>query len=111
MAQTLNAKLSSTDSNTGERDATLIRSSMVSLGLQTAAVTADMIRDDQLYLEKLASELAVVLGRIMGDDAGRRGLVSLEEIWCIWNRARGIGKLRHPLPSSVVFLMYGVVDA
>jgi ESCRT-II complex subunit VPS36 len=99
MAQTLNAKLGSTDANAAEGDATLIRSSMVSLGLQTAAVTADMVRDDQLYHEELAKELAVVLKRLMGDEEGKRGLVSLDEIWCLWNRARGVGMSVVPCSS------------
>jgi EAP30/Vps36 family len=70
---------------------------MLSLGLQTTAVTADMVRDDRLYHEELAKELAVVLKRLMGDDKGKSGLVSLDEIWCLWNRARGVGVLFYSL--------------
>lgn len=73
-----------------------------------------MIRDERLYHEALAKELGGVLtgygvargagGRGIGkdllvfmkDERGRRGMLSLDEVWCIWNRARGVGTFWSP---------------
>lgn len=76
--------------NPSESDTKLIRNSLAHLGLTDVAVTSDAIKDNQQYHEALAKELAGVLGRkggIMKD-----GLVGLDEVWCVWNRARGVGE-------------------
>jgi len=86
---------------TQPEEATFIRSSLAQLGLPTVAVTQDMVNDGDQYHEELAKELAGVLtgrnakGRaLMGSG---EGIIGLDEVWCGWNRARGIGELpAHP---------------
>lgn len=107
LSQFLNAKLTSLESNpknsdeaeSPEQKAGLIRSSLVKLGLPTPAVTSDMISSDQAYFKELAKELGGLLTRTMGGESGIMfhgfrdlavGIRPLDEIWCIWNRARGI---------------------
>ncbi len=95
--------------------ATLIRSSLVRLGLPAPAVTEDMARDEVEYHQELARELAQILlgneglmGRgtvarkgqafsksatpqyLQSDLMRGRGLIGLDEVWCVWNRARGV---------------------
>ena len=93
-----------------ENASSLIQSSLVQLGLPAPAVTPDMVRDEVAYHEELARELATLL---QGGD-GRPGLmqcaadsdvrasaepamaprapgiVALDEVWGMWNRARGV---------------------
>jgi ESCRT-II complex subunit VPS36 len=88
--------------STEPEEATFIRSSLSQLGLQmtNAPVTLDMIRDERVWVEKLARELAGVLqgggnekksGRENGGMMRERGIVALDEVWGGWNRARGVG--------------------
>lgn len=133
LAETLNSKLASQESQKQQlgtsiegqvvtessEAATLIRSSLVRLGLPAPAVTEDMAKDEMEYHVELARELAQIL--LGSGDSGRlrsqglmgrgtvlrkgqttapqylasdlehgRGLVSLDEAWCVWNRARGV---------------------
>ena len=92
LAQSLSSRLPPTPQNTQEE--TLLRTSLVQLGLPTPALTSDMVRDDRLYLEGLTRELGVVLvGRDgKGGLMGGRGVVGLDEVWMIWMRARGVGE-------------------
>jgi ESCRT-II complex subunit VPS36 len=85
MAQALNSRLSTQDT---DASATLVRSSLVSLGLPSPVVTPDMVATELAYHDSLARELAGVLARsrLVLD----RGLVALDEVWCHWNRARGL---------------------
>lgn len=51
-------------------------------------MTQDMLKDEKRYRELLTKELSGILARpggIMKD-----GLVGLDEVWCVWNRARGV---------------------
>jgi len=98
----LNAKLSASGSVSNE-EATLIRSSLVQLGLPSPAVTQDMVRDEQKYTESLAKELGRLLtgdARSSGHRAGLmvgengRGVIALDEVWGLWMRARGVGEQR-----------------
>jgi ESCRT-II complex subunit VPS36 len=102
MAQSLSAKLSASGSTT-EEDASLIRSSLVQLGLPSPALTQDMVRDEQKYTEGLAMELGHLLtghadstslpgsrGGLMVGKEGR-GVIGLDEVWGLWMRARGVG--------------------
>lgn len=113
--------------------ATLIRSSLVQLGLPSPAVTADMARDQEEYHRELARELAgLLLGnasggqrpglmgagriaakgkssdtlpRVSDDELKGRGLIGLDEIWCVWNRARGVALIPpQALRSAAAFL-------
>ena len=114
LAQSLSAKMAdgATDSasgaNGGKLDSseeTTVRKSLISLGLATPAVTLEMAQDEKDYHLLLAKELgSVLLGRPMGsaqrpsteplmvDAKGRKGIIGLDEIWCLWNRARGVGE-------------------
>jgi hypothetical protein len=61
-----------------------------------------MVRDEQIYLEGLARELGGILtgrtgpggssgkgkGLMVGE--GSRGVIGLDEVWVIWQRARGV---------------------
>lgn len=47
-----------------------------------------MVATETSYHHSLASELAGVLER--SQLLATRGLVSLDEVWCHWNRARGV---------------------
>ncbi|GAA6046818.1 hypothetical protein JCM3770_005658 [Rhodotorula araucariae] len=100
LAQSINAQLASGASSAsaregGDRDAaaraaSLATTSLHSLGLLPgAAVTADLVADDRAYHAELARELAGVLdkGRVL-ERAG--GVIALDEVWCLWNRARGV---------------------
>lgn len=95
------ATATTSSATTSEQDTTLIRSSLLSLGLPTPAVTSDMIKEEKAYHLELARELAGVLGNFMGSRTSKggrgrlgkekRGIIGLDEVWCIWNRARGVG--------------------
>ncbi|PWN20768.1 hypothetical protein BCV69DRAFT_232331, partial [Microstroma glucosiphilum] len=138
LAESLNAKLSkreaehatgeaSEDGEGGEEEAaTLIRSSLVKLGLPTTAVTKEMARDEEEYHRELARELGYVLlgGRNVGSgnrgavgsstsssptsDRPRPGILTLDEIWCTWNRLRGIALV--PPTTLLSTLPYLVAD-
>lgn len=78
-----------------ESTQTFLRSSLVQLGLPTPAVTMDMAASDRAYVDGLAKELAGLLtggGRSEGIMLGKngRGLVGMDEVWGLWNRARGV---------------------
>jgi ESCRT-II complex subunit VPS36 len=95
--------------------ANIIRSSLVRLGLPTPAITSDMAKDEMEYNLQLAQELAGLLytgpsplmgkGRVIkkpiSDDlqsskeatvveGSGPGVMPLDELWCMWNRARGV---------------------
>lgn len=108
LAQSLNQKLSSqqqagASSPTGspqgqttEEEATMIRTSLVQLGLATPALTKEMVKNERAYHEGLAKELGGLLtgrdgesGLMVGE--GGRGVVALDEVWGLWMRARGVG--------------------
>lgn len=114
MAQTLNDKLlaqqrtnpavAGAEKAKQEEEATLIRTSLVQLGLPAPALTSDMVRSDREYLDGLARELGALLtgnqGKRKGKEAeglmvGRkgRGVIGLDEVWGLWMRARGVGEL------------------
>ncbi|CAD6589528.1 MAG: hypothetical protein CYPHOPRED_004872, partial [Cyphobasidiales sp. Tagirdzhanova-0007] len=67
--------------------------------VETNSLTINMIRDEQEYYRLLAKELGTLLlgsGRgknaspIMEDGHSKKGIMGLDEIWCMWNRARGV---------------------
>lgn len=97
MAQALNSKLTASGT-VDDAEATLIRSSLVQLGLPAPALTPDMVRDEQKYSEGLAKELGQLLtgqgtgrdGLMVGKEG--RGVIGLDEVWGLWMRARGVGK-------------------
>lgn len=102
LAQSLNTKLTAQQSaigvpNPSEQEATLIRTSLVQLGLPAPALTQDMVRDNKAYHQGLAKELGSLLvgrdgrpGLMIGK--GARGVIGLDEVWGLWMRARGVGE-------------------
>ena len=110
LAQSLNERLTSSqragkgdlalpgNAQEREEEATLIRSSLVQLGLPAPALTSDMVKSDEEYYKGLAGELGALLtgsreGRREGLMLGRdgRGVIGLDEAWGLWMRARGVG--------------------
>lgn len=103
LAQSLNDRLSAQESSQSnssspslpsETDTKLIRSSLVHLGLSPAVVPSSILKEEQSVHEELAKELGAILSRPRG--VMERGIVGLDEVWCAWNRARGICSLLVP---------------
>ncbi len=114
LVQSLSAKLdqssspSSTSPDTETPESTFIRSTLVQLGLPVPALTSDMVKSEEEYHLGLARELGMFLtggdggSRSGGEGKGKReaglmygggesrGLVGLDEVWGLWNRARGV---------------------
>ncbi|KAF9514923.1 hypothetical protein BS47DRAFT_1316509 [Hydnum rufescens UP504] len=88
---------------TEPEEATFIRSSLAQLGLPTMAVTQDMVKDEDSYHEELARELAGILSGKGVTGKGLlgtgEGIIGLDEVWCGWNRARGVALVP---PSSLL---------
>lgn len=64
------------------------------MGLPAPALTQDMVKGEQAYLEGLARELGALLtggkerkGYMMEEG---KGVVGLDEVWVVWNRVRGV---------------------
>ncbi|BGP58085.1 hypothetical protein JCM8202_006214 [Rhodotorula sphaerocarpa] len=95
LAESINGRLASKAASEAagtaeERQAvSLASTSLQSLGLVSAAVTPDLVSDAKRYHQELAKELAEVLrkGKVMERQGG---IVGLDEVWCLWNRARGV---------------------
>ena len=111
LAQSLNAKLETSErsqspdgiSSNNTKEANLIKSSLINLGLPSPVVTPDMVKNEMIYYQALAKELhELLLGNllrgnrtsepILSNEVHGRGLITLDEVWCIWNRARGLGE-------------------
>jgi len=103
LAQSLNAKVienkagQSEDAASADQASTVVWQSLTSLGLQAPAVTSEMVADDKEYHLQLAKELgSVLLGTGKGRNSvpvmqdGPKAMIGLDEIWCLWNRARGV---------------------
>ncbi|GJN93922.1 hypothetical protein Rhopal_006981-T1 [Rhodotorula paludigena] len=96
LAQSINAQLSTpsapspgASADEAASAASLASTSLHSLGLVSAAVTPDLVADSRRYHAELARELRDVLdkGRVMQRQGG---VIGLDEVWCLWNRARGV---------------------
>lgn len=105
LAQEINERLKPStagNANDHEKDdaARLAQNSLKQIGLVDAAVTSDAHSDESKYHHELAKELAAVLqppkspARPSAESSGvmAKGLVGLDEVWCVWNRARGLGE-------------------
>lgn len=116
LAQSLNERLTSSqkagkgdlalpgNAQEREEEATLIRSSLVQLGLPAPALTSDMVKSDEEYYKGLARELGALLTGTSGTGGAKgareglmlgkngRGVIGLDEAWGLWMRARGVGK-------------------
>ncbi|ODO08108.1 hypothetical protein I350_03692 [Cryptococcus amylolentus CBS 6273] len=101
LAQSLNQKLSAQQSGNGsgatEEEATMIRTTLVQLGLEAPALTKEMAKTKLDYHEGLARELGGLLtgrgesGLMVGEKG--RGVIGLDEVWGLWMRARGVALL------------------
>ena len=113
------AEAGRTDDN---EEASMLQSALVQLGLAAPAVTPDMVRNEREYHKELACELGSVLlgqqgllgpgcvvrdGRIPSttySDTGR-GILPLDEVWGLWNRARGVALVSpKTMRAATVFL-------
>lgn len=98
LAQSINERLStSAPPSTSASDApqtanNLASTSLASLGLISAPITADMISSADAYHHELAKELGTVLTSKEGGLMRNKGVMGLDEVWCLWNRARGVGE-------------------
>jgi ESCRT-II complex subunit VPS36 len=128
LAQSINSQLllsnsttSTSPSTTAEAEAAskLATKSLSSLGiLSTVAVTSDQTRSEKDFHHSLARELSSLLqppntrGGGGGGRGGRGGLIEkrggvigLDELWCVWNRARGVSLVSPKnFKNSVQFL-------
>ncbi|WFD28409.1 amidase [Malassezia nana] len=125
MAESLRAQLDhrSQAKDVGHVD-TMLQSAMVQLGLEAPAVTPDMVRNEKAYHRALARELAGMLlgehgllgpGYVVHDGTvppaespeadTRCGLLALDEVWGLWNRARGVALVPpRVMRAAVAFL-------
>ncbi|BEJ01532.1 hypothetical protein CcaverHIS631_0602140 [Cutaneotrichosporon cavernicola] len=89
-----------------DAEATLVRSSLVRLGLPAPALTQDMVRDERAYFDGLARELGALLTGSKGQGLMLQpghGVIALDSVWGHWMRARGVAllppaTLMHVLP-------------
>ncbi|WWD17362.1 hypothetical protein CI109_101803 [Kwoniella shandongensis] len=118
LAQSINNKLtqqqasaSASGGGPSEEEATMIRTSLVQLGLAAPALTKEMVRDEKRYREGLARELGGLLtghrdrgggneGLMVGKKG--RGVIGLDEVWGLWMRARGVALLA---PSVLIEIL------
>ncbi|GMK58389.1 hypothetical protein CspeluHIS016_0504210 [Cutaneotrichosporon spelunceum] len=107
LAQNLNSKLTAAGGNDkDDEEATLVRSSLVRLGLPAPALTQDMVRDERAYFDGLARELGSLLTGGGGEGLMLQpghGVIALDSVWGHWMRARGVAllppaTLMHVLP-------------
>lgn len=118
MKQEMDTAKGPESARSNDEAANMIRSSLLRLGLPTPAITFDMARDEREYNIQLARELAGLLyasrkpligkGRVLASprsdeqafdnealldrsaDRDGLGILPLDEVWCLWNRARGV---------------------
>lgn len=103
MAEAFNAKLATAQKENDEEAVSIVTQSLKSLGLDAPVVAgADDVEEEQ-YHRKLATELgSVLLGShkqssstahsLMAEGDPKREIIGLDEVWCFWNRVRGVGK-------------------
>ncbi|TXT08371.1 uncharacterized protein COLE_05295 [Cutaneotrichosporon oleaginosum] len=108
LAQSLNAKLTAAGAK-DDAEATLVRSSLVRLGLPAPALTQDMVRDERAYFDGLARELGALLTGA-GGAVGLmlqpgHGVIALDTVWGLWMRARGVALLPPATLMSVLPLL------
>ncbi|GAA6041923.1 hypothetical protein JCM8097_000223 [Rhodosporidiobolus ruineniae] len=104
LAQSITSQLSSTSSSdpSSSDPASLALTSLRSLGLHPslpsssslssslpAAVIASDARSEEEFHRALAVELAGLMHRTEFVE-NKGGIVGLDEVWCVWNRARGV---------------------
>ncbi|KAI9639511.1 EAP30/Vps36 family-domain-containing protein [Dioszegia hungarica] len=118
-SQRTNPPIGSAEKAQQEKEATLIRTSLVQLGLPAPALTSDMVRSDHEYLEGLARELGALLtghpgvkgkgreveGLMVGSKG--RGVIGLDEVWGLWMRARGVALLS---PATLISILPFIPD-
>lgn len=107
LAQSLEAKLAAAGHGTEEEE-TLVRSSLVRMGLPAPALTSDMVKDERAYLDGLARELGALLTGTGGAKKGGlmlepgHGVLALDTVWGVWMRMRGLALLP---PSTLTLLL------
>lgn len=130
LAESLRAELDRHDKGQAPSGASsLLQSALVRIGLPNPAITPDMVKSERAYHRELACELAGVLlgeqgllgpGRVVRDGApsteklartdtaGR--LLPLDEVWGLWNRARGVALVSPKLLRAAAAYLPDVTD-
>ncbi|KAK4053648.1 Vacuolar protein-sorting-associated protein 36 [Microbotryomycetes sp. JL221] len=118
LAKSINERLSSSTTSTATTSAdstteakaaasSLASVSLARIGLVDAPITADMVSDERAYHQELAKELGQLLCRRRRNGQGQQdhefgllqqGVMGLDQVWCLWNRARGVALVP---PSSL----------
>lgn len=96
-------------------DDSLVHSALVRLGLPAPAVTPEMVRDEKEYRAELAAELARVLCGAPGAPGApgllhTRGVLTLDEVWGVWNRVRGVALVAPDVFRGAADMLPGVTD-
>lgn len=103
MAGAFNTKLAASNGASNGDVASSITRSLRSLGLESPVVAGSDNMEEAVYYRRLAQELgSVLLGSsnsstatehsIMKEGDPKKELMGLDEVWCLWNRARGVGE-------------------
>ncbi|EJD43582.1 hypothetical protein AURDEDRAFT_114644 [Auricularia subglabra TFB-10046 SS5] len=92
LASNLSARLQQSQSKLSAADAeasSFIQKSLYNMGLALpdGPVMQDSLNNEKKWTDELAGEVAGLLREGL---MGGRGMVGLDEIWCAWNRARGV---------------------
>ena len=93
-------------------DDSLLHSALVRLGLPAPAVTPEMVRDEKEYRAELAAELACVLRGTPDTPGllGMRGVLTLDEVWGVWNRVRGVALIAPDVFREAADMLPSVTD-
>ncbi|WWC89383.1 uncharacterized protein L201_004306 [Kwoniella dendrophila CBS 6074] len=113
LANSINSKLlSSSNNDTSEEETTMIKSTLVQLGLNQPAITKEMIKDEKKFHISLAKELGQLLTGKINDESNKqeglmigkngKGVIALDEVWGLWMRARGVSLLP---PSTLIAIL------
>ncbi|KAM0786067.1 hypothetical protein ACM66B_006878 [Microbotryomycetes sp. NB124-2] len=96
--QASNSLSNSTEAAEAKAASSLASTSLARIGLIDAPVTTDMVSDQTGYNHELAKELGSILCRKDSGGLIEKGVMGLDEVWCLWNRARGVALVP---PSSL----------
>lgn len=103
MAEAFNKKLAAAGGDNNDDVTNSVTRSLRSLGLESPVIAGAENVQETDYYRRLAKELGTVLlgsqkgstapGQgIMVEGDPKRELMGLDEVWCLWNRARGVGE-------------------
>ncbi|KAK9893474.1 hypothetical protein P389DRAFT_206904 [Cystobasidium minutum MCA 4210] len=101
MAEIFKTKLATAQQDNDDEALVTVTQSLRSLGLEAPVISGAGDLEEQQYHRKLATELGTVLlgsaGKtgsavqsLMAEGDPKREIIGLDEVWCVWNRARGV---------------------